>query len=128
MKGRIVHIEGMKFFGEAGNHSMVFDDGKNCITPMESLLLAMAACTSMDVWNIMMKKKSKIKNLEVEVEGERREEYPKIFRKIKLVYIFYGEVDEKSCRKAVELSLNKYCSISNMIKKVAKIETEIKII
>jgi len=61
MKGRVVHIEGMKFFGEIGNHSIAFDDGKSCITPVESLFLAMAACTSMDVWNIMVKKKSGIK-------------------------------------------------------------------
>ena len=128
MKGRVVHIEGMKFFGEIGNHSIAFDDGKSCITPVESLFLAMAACTSMDVWNIMVKKRSGIKNLEARVEGEREKGYPKVFRKIKLLYIFHGEVEEESCKKAVELSLSKYCSISNMIKEVAEIETEIEII
>ncbi|MCD6481996.1 MAG: OsmC family protein [Thermoplasmata archaeon] len=127
MEGRAVHIEGMKFLCESGNHSIVLDDGSTSITPVQALLLSMATCTAMDVWNIMVKKREKIKNLEVKVEGERREKHPKTFRKIRLTYIFYGDVDEKACRDAIDLSLKKYCSISNMIKEVADIEVEISI-
>ena len=128
MEGRVVHIEGMKFMCEAGNHSMILDDGSTSITPVQAFLLSMATCTAMDVWNIMVKKREAIKNLEMKVEGEREEKHPKVFRNIKLTYIFHGNVDEKACREAIDLSLEKYCSISNMIKKTPKLEVELKII
>ena len=127
MEGRAVHIEGMKFLCESGNHSIVLDDGSTSITPVQALLLSMATCTAMDVWNIMTKKRQDIKGLEIEIEGERQESYPKLFRKIKLKYIFEGNVDEKACKEAIKLSMEKYCSVSNMIKEVAEIETEIEI-
>ena len=57
MEGRAVHIEGMKFLCESGNHSIVLDDGSTSITPVQALLLSMATCTAMDVWNIMVKKR-----------------------------------------------------------------------
>ena len=128
MKGKVIHIKDMKFLGIAENHSVVFDDGKDAVTPMQCLLLSLAACTAIDVWNIMIKKRQNIEDLEVEVEGERKEKHPKIFKKIKLVYVFEGNVDEKACREAIELSMQKYCSISRMLKKSAEIETDYKII
>lgn len=128
MKGKVTHVKGMIFLGTIDNHSIILDDGKVSLTPMQALLLSLAACTSMDVWNIMVKKRQKIKNLEVEIEGEREENYPRVFKKIKLKYIFEGEVDEKACQNAIELSMQKYCSISNMLKKAAEIETTFEII
>ncbi len=128
MKGKVTHIKDMIFLGIIDNHSIILDDGKVSLTPMQALLLSLATCTSMDVWNIMVKKRQKIKNLEVEIEGEREEAYPRVFKKIKLKYIFEGEVDEKACQHAIELSMQKYCSISNMLKKAVEIETVFEII
>ena len=127
MKGKIIHIEGMKFLGIIDNHSIVFDNGEAALTPMQTLLLSLAACTAMDVWNIMVKKREKINRLEIEIEGERENKYPKIFKKIELKYIFKGEVNEKACEQAIELSMKKYCSISNMIKEVAEIKTSFEV-
>ncbi|KAA0000268.1 MAG: OsmC family protein [Thermoplasmata archaeon] len=128
MKGKVLYVSDMKFLGIAENHSMVFDNGKHSLTPMQCLLLSLAACTAMDVWSIMVKKKQDIKNLEVEVEGEREKDYPRVFKKVKLWYIFEGNVDGKACEQAIELSMQKYCSISSMIKKTAEIETRYRII
>ena len=127
MKGKVIHIKDMAFLGTIENHAIVFDDGKNSVTPMQAVLLSIATCSGMDVWNIMVKKRQNIRGLEIEIEGERQENYPKIFRKIRLKYIFEGDVDENACKEAVKLSLEKYCSVSNMIKEVAEIETDIEI-
>ncbi|HHF56708.1 MAG TPA: OsmC family peroxiredoxin [Thermoplasmatales archaeon] len=127
MKGKVIHVKDMTFVGIAENHSIVLDNGKNSIAPMQAVLLSLATCSAMDVWNIMTKKRQDIKGLEVEIEGERRENYPRVFKKIKLKYIFEGNVDEKACKEAINLSMEKYCSVSNMIKEVAEIETEMEI-
>jgi len=81
MKGKVTHIKDMIFLGTIDNHSIILDDGKVSLTPMQALLLSLATCTSMDIWNIMVKKRQKIKNLEVEIEGEQEETYPRVFKK-----------------------------------------------
>lgn len=128
MKGRLIHIKENSFLGQIENHSIVFDEGKNSVSPMQALLLSLAGCTAMDVWNIMIKKRQKLKNLEIEVEGKRRDTYPRVFTEIKLKYIFYGDVDEKTCEKSIKLSMEKYCSISNMLKNAVDIKTSFEII
>ncbi len=124
MKAKVFHIKDMKFLGISNNHSIVLDDGKDAMAPMQALLVAMATCSAMDVWNIMKKKRQKLEDLEIEIEGERADKYPKIFTKIKVTYVFKGEVEEKACKDAIELSLRKYCSIANMLNKSAEIEYE----
>jgi len=128
MKAKVFHIKDMKFLGISNNHSIVLDDGKDAMAPMQALLVAMATCSAMDVWNIMKKKRQKLEDLEIEIEGERADKYPKIFTKIKVTYVFKGEVEEKACKDAIELSLRKYCSIANMFKDEIKIEYDFKIV
>ena len=124
MKAKVFHIKDMKFLGISNNHSIVLDDGKDAMAPMQELLVEMATCSAMDVWNIMKKKRQKLEDLEIEIEGERADKYPKIFTKIKVTYVFKGEVEEKACKDAIELSLRKYYSIANMLNKSAEIEYE----
>lgn len=128
MKGKVSHIDDLRFRGAMNGHEIVLDDGTDALSPMQTLLLSLAACTAMDVWYIMVKKRQPITNLEVEVEGERREDHPKVFTKVRLEYIFEGNVDEGACRQAVNLSLQKYCSISHMVQKTATIETSYRIV
>ena len=126
MEGKLIHIKDAKFLGIIEKHSIVFDDGKDAISPMQAVLLSLAACSGMDVWNILIKKRKKIKSFEINIEGKRKEKYPKVFEKIKIEYVIEGDVDEKSCKDAIELSIKKYCSIANMLK--ADIETSFKIV
>lgn len=126
MKGKLLHIKDLKFLGVCENHSIVFDDGKDALTPMQCLLLSLASCTAMDVWHIMKKKRQPLVNMEVNIEAEREENYPKVFKRIKIEYIFEGDVESKACEQAIELSMKKYCSISNMLK--SEIETSFEII
>jgi len=95
---------------------------------METLLGALGACTAVDVVSILQKKRQKVVGLEISVNGERATEYPKVWSAIELVYRITGDVEEKSARDAVELSKGKYCSVSAMLEKAAKITYRIEIV
>jgi putative redox protein len=86
-------------------------------SPMELLLLAAAGCTAIDIDSSLKKMRQDFRGLEVEICGERREEYPRIYRRVELVYRVKGEVDLERVRRAVELSLERYCSASITLKR-----------
>jgi putative redox protein len=101
-----------------------FDAGsthKNGGGPMEMLLGALGACTSVDVIMILEKKRQKVASLEVSVSGERASEPPQVWTKIEIVYRISGTLEEKAVRDAIELSQKKYCSVAAMLGKTAKI-------
>jgi putative redox protein len=105
-------------------HAVVFDTDRNHNSapgPMEMLLAALGTCTSVDVVSILQKKRQKLAALEVAVSGERAAEPPTVWTKIEVVYRIRGTVDEKAAKDAIELSQNKYCSVSAMLGKTAKI-------
>jgi putative redox protein len=89
--------------------------------PMEMLLGALGACTSVDVKLILEKKRQKLTWLEVSVSGERAKEPPEVWTRIEMVYRLSGTLEEKAVRDAIELSQNKYCSVAAMLGKTAKI-------
>jgi putative redox protein len=89
--------------------------------PMEMLLGALGACTSVDVVMILEKKRQKLTSLEVQVSGERAKEPPEVWTKIEIVYRLSGELNDKAVRDAIELSQTKYCSVAAMLGKTAKI-------
>jgi len=89
--------------------------------PMETLLGALGACTSVDVAMILAKKRQKLEALEVAVSGERAPSPPQVWTKIEMFYKLTGELDEKSVRDAIELSQTKYCSVAAMLGKTATI-------
>ncbi len=97
--------------------------------PMQVLLMSIAGCSSMDVAHVMRKMKQNVHNLEVQVDGTRRDEIPKIFTKIHMHYILTGEdIDPKKVQRAIDLSVGKYCSVSKMLEKTAEITTSFEII
>jgi len=89
--------------------------------PMEMLLGALGACTSVDVILILKKKRQTLDSLEVSVSGERAAEPPAVWTKIEMVYRLKGQLDDKAVRDAIELSQTKYCSVAAMLGKTAKI-------
>jgi putative redox protein len=105
-------------------HAVPFDADRkhnSAPGPMEMLLGALGACTSVDVVLILAKKRKKLTRLEVCVSGERATEPPTVWTHIEIVYRLAGDLDDKSVRDAIELSQNKYCSVSAMLGKTAKI-------
>ena len=136
MKAIIKQIKGCSFIGKSGsNHWVAIDTPKEtcgsdaACTPMELVLIALGSCSAADVVSILDKKKVFLKGFEINIDAEQAKDYPKVFTKIKLEYVFYGKnIDPKHVERAIELSLDKYCSVSAMLKSSASITTSIKII
>jgi putative redox protein len=103
-------------------HAIVLDsDGKSnkAPTPMELLLMALGACTATDVVIVLKKKRQKLESLEVICSGERAPEPPKVWVKLELLYRLRGTLEEAAVKRAIELSDEKYCSVSAMLRKSA---------
>ena len=111
----------------ASGHAIVVDAGheKSANSPVELLLIALCACTGSDVVSILRKKREPFTSLEVKAHAERSEEFPKVFTSIRVVYRVAGKVARTSVEHAVSLSEKKYCSVSAMLEKSAKIESVI---
>ncbi len=113
-----------RYVGEAtSRHSIVMDTAteKSANTPMELVLLALCGCTASDVVGILRKKREKFTGLEVRAKAERADGYPAVYISIHLTYVIRGEVSKKAMEDAVRLSKEKYCSVSAMLEKTAKI-------
>lgn len=113
-----------RFVGSAtSRHALVMDAGKEktANSPMELVLLALCGCTASDVVGILRKKRESFTGLEVRAEAERFDGYPAVYTEIKLTYRVSGAVSEKAMEDAVRLSKGKYCSVSAMLEKSAKI-------
>ena len=112
--------------GVASGHSVLMDTGspeKQGQSPMELLLTAVSGCASVDVAEIMTKKRRQVDGLRVEVEADRREEpYPRIFTHIRLKFILTSsDAKDSELEQAVKLSMDKYCSVSGMLGQAAEI-------
>ena len=111
-------IEGLKFEGSGvggeGRRPMILVDGdtKVATSPIELLLLSAATCTASDVVIILQKQRVALEQLEVVIRGTRREEFPRRYTAIALHFTVRGAgVDETKVRRAIDLSIEKYCSV-----------------
>jgi putative redox protein len=113
-----------RYIGEAtSRHAIVIDTAneKTASSPMELVLIALCGCTASDVVSILRKKREPFVSLVVSAEGERAAGYPAVYTEIKLTYRVGGKVSRKAMEDAVRLSKEKYCSVSAMLEKTAKI-------
>ena len=121
--------QGEIFEGVAENgNTVVFDAGsehKQGPSPMQAVLMALCACTSVDVVSILQKKRQGLTGLRVSAEAKQAEAPPRVFTHIKLTYALRGKLSRKAVEDAVALSKDKYCSVSKMLEKAAAIEYEI---
>jgi len=90
--------------------------------PMEMILSGLAGCTGADVIDILRKKRQDVTGLEIRVHGDRREEHPRVYTQIEIVFIVTGrKIEPEAVRRAVELSELKYCSVSAMLRATAQL-------
>lgn len=118
MKSELIWEKGLEFTakGESG-HRLTMDvapesGGKDRgARPMELLLHGTAGCSAIDIVLILKKMKVELEDFRMEVEASRAEQYPQRFTKIKLHYFLQGKgLTDKNVKRAIELSLDKYCS------------------
>ena len=104
-------------------------DRHSAPTPLEMLLVSVAACTAMDVQSILEKKRQDILDYKVEIEGTRVEDHPRKFTAFHVHHIVRGRnVSEKAVADAVELSDTKYCSVAATVRPTATITTSFEVI
>jgi putative redox protein len=93
---------------------------------MQAVLISLAGCTGMDVVSILRKMRAPLEGLTMEVDAERATEHPKVFTKIHLRYRAWGAgLEDEPVRRAVDLSQEKYCSVSAMLKKSVPITYDV---
>ena len=106
----------------ARGQSVQFSGSKSAVSPMESVLMAAAACSSVDIEMLLKKMRQPYQGVTVNIEGIRADAVPAVFTDIFMHYIIYGDVQSSKARKAVEMSMEKYCSVSIMLSKSVNIK------
>lgn len=125
-------IGNKEFVGvDSTNHSVVVStpaDGTG-IKPSDLLLIALSACSAVDVVEIIQKKRLSLTSLEIHASGVQDADPPWTFREIHLLYILIGKnIPIHAVEQAIHLAEEKYCSVAATIRATAKISTEIKVI
>lgn len=108
--------------------SIQLSGNKEAVSPMESVLMAAAACSSIDVETILKKMRQDVISIHVDVEGTRADAIPAVFTKIHMHYVITGDVKEEKAFKAVEMSMEQYCSVSLMLAKSVEISHSVEVI
>jgi len=136
MKARVKWLDNMSFVGESGSgHSIVMDGapesgGRNLAArPMEMVLMGMGGCTAFDVVMILKKARQPIEDCIIELSAERSDEIPRVFTKIHVHYVVKGKgLSEKQVEKAINLTAEKYCSVSIMLAASAEVTHDFEIV
>jgi len=129
MANAIVHwVEGRRFVGiDSTNHSVVLSTPEEGIgmKPSELLLVALSACTAVDVVDILKKKRLELTRLEIQASGEQEIEPPWTFRKVHLKYLLAGKgLTARDVEQTIRLSQDKYCSVAATLRGSAEISWE----
>ena len=112
----------------SGNSIITDGDAKAGQSPMELVLTALIGCTGADVIDILRKKRQAVTRLEIRVFGDRPETHPRVYNDIQINFIVTGHnIDPEAVRRAIELSEDKYCSVSAMLRQTAKFKIDFEI-
>jgi len=112
-------------------HAVSMDSDRSSNTApgaMELLLLALGACTATDVVIILEKKRQKLQSLEVICSGERAADPPQVWTKLNILFRLRGQLQESGVQQAIQLSEEKYCSVSATLKKTADLTWDYEIL
>jgi putative redox protein len=97
-------------------------NGQTGVGPMELMLLGVAGCTGMDIVSILQKKHLDLQDFQVKVCGKRADTYPMVYTEIHVNYLLWGEkLPPRDVEQAIQLSEEKYCSASAMLRATARI-------
>jgi putative redox protein len=118
------------FSSEQDGKSITIDgDRKEGMSPKALLLSGLAGCSGIDVVEILLKQKVVFSDLNIEVEAEQTDEHPRVFKEIHITYkIRTDAANEEKVKKAIALSLDKYCGVSAMLKKNSAIHSKLQLI
>jgi len=96
------------------------------LNPKAMMLSSLAGCSGLDVISVLDKMKVELDDFKIDVSGELTEEHPKYYDSVTVDYHFYGtDLNEGKCKKAVDLSVEKYCGVMEMFRRFAEVKTNI---
>lgn len=126
----LTHVADDKFDVLQNNKTIRIDgadeESSTGVRPKALILSALAGCTAIDVVDILRKMKVNFSDFAVEVKADLTEEHPKIYRDVRMVYKVKVAVSDKSkMQRAIDLSMQKYCGVSAMVKKFAELSISI---
>jgi putative redox protein len=134
MQLRLSQIGAAAFEATAGSGGQLIVDGAPDIggegrgmRPMELLLAALSSCSAMDVLHILRKQKQPIEHLEITVDGLRADAVPAPYREIEMVFKVRGAVDEHKLQRAVQLAVEKYCSVGLSLDRRIKVSWRVEL-
>lgn len=123
---------GLQFDGRGAHGHTIRVDGnrETGVSPMETMLLALGGCTAADIIDIAGKMRVPIAGLEVRLNGDRAEEPPRRYTRIRLVYRASGvaAADEDKIRRALALSEEKYCSVRHTLRADVELSSELELV
>ena len=135
MKSSVQWAGGRTFIGHSGTgHSIVFGNPHNDgprpgPSPMELMLIGAGGCSTYDVVSIMEKSRQRIEDCVVELTGERADTDPKVFVRVHMHFTVSGRgLDPKRVERAINLSVEKYCSASAILAATAELTHDFEII
>ncbi|OJJ15685.1 osmotically inducible protein OsmC [marine bacterium AO1-C] len=107
---------------ESGGHDLGF-------RPMQLMLAGIGGCSTIDIVDIMKKQRENLEDIKVTVTAEReKDKTPALFTSIHLHYKLFGDVSQEKAQRAVELSMDKYCSVAKILEKTAEITYDFEVI
>jgi putative redox protein len=135
-QAKVKYVDGLQFVGEASSgHAIVMDGepefgGNNtAVRPTELILIGLGGCTGMDVISILKKKRQDVRGLEINVSGEKAQDYPKRFTDIGIEFVVTGKnISEEAVKRAIGLSMERYCSVKATIEGPAKVHFTYRIV
>ncbi|HBY41039.1 MAG TPA: OsmC family protein [Alteromonas sp.] len=129
MKATVSWQQALTFSGQTeSGYQQTMDGNGKAISPMESVLLAVGACSSIDVVDILKKRRLTVHDCECDLTAERADQPPRVFTAIHAHYKVKGDnLSDKDVDRAVALSAEKYCSVMLMLKGNVNITTSYEI-
>lgn len=129
MSTEILQVRGLTFVGRSNSGHWIpmdgpadFNGSDSAVRSKELVLIGLGGCTGADVASILNKMRENISDFKIDIDAEVAEEHPKVYTKIHLTYKFWGnDLKEENIKKAINLSQDRYCSVSAMLKKAVEI-------
>lgn len=126
MKAQVKWTGDSRYLGlTESNNSVIMDckaGEKSAASPMEMVLMGIGGCSTVDIVSILQKARQNVTDCHVEIESERAESVPAVFTRIHLHFVVKGrDVKDSQVERAVNLSADKYCSVSIMLGKAVEI-------
>jgi putative redox protein len=132
MDAHIIHVKGMTLMGRGKSGHWVAMDGpvkyegsESATRPKELILISLGGCTGSDVISILKKMRENVTRLEIEIEAEEeKEKHPRVYTKIHIIYKLWGDsIKKEAVEKAINLSQDRYCPVSAMLKKTVELSS-----